>query len=146
MRSHIGDPTDRSWPNAPIAGRDRNVRKRVHCCRWHREVQQQQVLDLGFCTYARAREACLADQISRHLDGAPVAFVLGAYSTFMPLRDPRSNEPLHLIGLEAYIPATPVGSCFQYLTAHNERNENGGMYAGGMYALRDRRGVGAWVR
>ncbi len=91
-------------------------------------------------SYARVRETCLADEISRHLDGAPTSFVLAAYSTFMPLRDPRSNELLHLIGLEAYIPATPGGRRSQHLTAHNQRSENGGMYAGGIYALRDARG------
>jgi hypothetical protein len=91
-------------------------------------------------TYVRVLEACLAGDISRFLDGAPVAFVLGAYSTFLPLRDPSSGELAHVIGLEAFIPATPEGRRSQHLTAHNQRNENGGFYAGGLYALRDVQG------
>ncbi|MBV8534520.1 MAG: hypothetical protein JO128_02945, partial [Alphaproteobacteria bacterium] len=45
-----------------------------------------------------------------------------------------------LIGLEAFIPATRTGNSWQHLTAHNQRNRNGGFYAGAMYALRDARG------
>ena len=91
-------------------------------------------------SYTRVRETCLAGQISRHLEGAPVPFVLGAYNTFMPVRDLKSNELLHLIGLEAFIPVTPAGLGSQHLTAHNQRNEKGGFYAGAMYALRDAQG------
>jgi poly(A) polymerase len=91
-------------------------------------------------SYARVQETCLAEQISKHLGGAPVGYVLGAYSNFMPLRDPKSNELLHVIGLEALIPATPQGRRFETLTAHNMRNDKGGFYAGAMYALRDSRG------
>ena len=91
-------------------------------------------------SYARGREACLADHISRHLGGAPVSFVLGAYNTFMPLRDPKTNESLHLSGMEAFIPSAAAGGRWQHLTAHNQRNDKGGFYAGGLYALRDAQG------
>jgi hypothetical protein len=85
-------------------------------------------------SYARVREACLADLVSRHLDNATVNFVLGAYNSFMPLRDPRSNELLHLIGMEAYV------SGRTRITAHKMSNSSGGIYAGAMYALRDAQG------
>jgi hypothetical protein len=91
-------------------------------------------------SYARVKEACLAEQIGRHLGGAPVGYVLGAYSRFMPLVDPQTSERLHLIGLEALIPATAEGRRFEQLTARNMRNDKGGFYAGAMYALRDSRG------
>jgi hypothetical protein len=91
-------------------------------------------------SYARVREDCLAEQISKHLDGAPISYVLAAYNTFMPLRDPKSNELIHVIGLEALIPASPEGRRFEHLMAYNMRNDNGGFYAGAMYALRDSRG------
>lgn len=91
-------------------------------------------------SYERVRETCLADQISQRIGGAHVPFVLGAYSAFMPLRDPRSNAPLHLIGLEAFILVPPEDPSFQGLTAHNQRKDKGGHYAGAMYALRDAQG------
>lgn len=86
-------------------------------------------------SYARAHEACLANLVRRYL-GMPISFTAGAYNTFMPLRDPRSNELLHIIGLESFIP----GRSLVHLTAHNQRNAQGGMYAGSMYALRDAQG------
>jgi len=92
-------------------------------------------------SFVRTQEACLADLVSRHLDGAPVGFVLGAYSAFLPLQDPASGERQHLIGLEAFIAGTPEGRRSQYLMARNQRNEyGGGAYAGALYALRDARG------
>jgi poly(A) polymerase len=91
-------------------------------------------------SYARVPETCLAGLISQHLGGAPVPYVLGAYSSFLPLVDPTSKALLHLIGLEAFISASPQGRGYQYLTAHNQRNEKGGFYAGAMYALRDAQG------
>jgi poly(A) polymerase len=91
-------------------------------------------------SYTRVRETCLAGQVSQHLGGAPVPYVAGAYSSFLPVVDPRSKAPLHLIGLEAFIPASPQGRGYQQLTAHNQRNEKGGFYAGAMYALRDAQG------
>ena len=91
-------------------------------------------------SYARVQETCLAAQISQHLGGAPVSYVAGAYNSFMQLRDPQSNELVHVIGLEAFISATPAGRRFEALTAHNMRNSKGGFYAGAMYAVRDAQG------
>lgn len=92
-------------------------------------------------SYARVREACLAEEIRTHLGGAPVSYVAGAYNTFTPLHDPKSNEPVYAVGLEARIPITPQGGGrFEALTAHNMRNAESGFYAGAMYALRDARG------
>jgi hypothetical protein len=91
-------------------------------------------------SYARVQEACLAEQIRRHLDGAPVLYVAGAYNTFTPLRDPKSNEPVYVVGLEARI--LTDGGRFESLTAHNMRNAESGFYAGAMYALRD--ALGRW--
>jgi hypothetical protein len=88
-------------------------------------------------SYARVQETCLADLISQHLDGAPIAYVLGAYSNFLPVIDLGSKTQLHLIGLEAFIPASPRGRAYQQLTARNQRSGKGGFYAGAMYALRD---------
>ena len=90
--------------------------------------------------YARVAEACLAQQIGKHIGGAPIGYVAGAYNNFMPLRDPKSGELLHIVGLEAFISATPEGRRFEPLTAHNMRSDKGGFYAGGMYSLRDARG------
>jgi poly(A) polymerase len=92
-------------------------------------------------SYARVQEACLAEQIRTHLGGTPVSYVAGAYNTFTPLRDPKSNEPVYAVGLEARIPITPQGGGrFEALTAHNMRNAESGFYAGAMYALRHARG------
>jgi poly(A) polymerase len=85
--------------------------------------------------YTRHREECLARLASQHT-GAPVPFILGAYSFFMPVIDPSTGETLHLAGLEAFVPVTAG----RELTAHNQRKKQGGMYAGAMYALRDARG------
>jgi hypothetical protein len=72
---------------------------------------------------------------SRHI-GVPVRVTAVAYNTFMPLRHPPSHELLHIIGLEFFIPGrSPV-----HLTAHNQRNDRGGMYAGARYAPRDTQG------
>lgn len=91
-------------------------------------------------SYARVREACLAGQISRYLGGVQVPYVLAAYSTFMPLRDPGSGAAMHLIGLEAYVRDAVDGGRVQQLTAHNQRREHGGFYGGALYALRDAQG------
>jgi hypothetical protein len=91
-------------------------------------------------SYARVDEACLAPLIGKHIGGAPIGYVAGAYNNFMPLSDPKSGELVHIVGLEAYIPATSEGRRFEQLTAHNMRTDKGGFYAGGMYGLRDARG------
>jgi hypothetical protein len=62
-------------------------------------------------SYALVREACLADQVRTHLDGAPVSYVLGAYNNFMPLRDPKSNEPVTpWVWKRAFPPRRRVGA------------------------------------
>jgi poly(A) polymerase len=91
-------------------------------------------------SYVRVAEACLAQQIGKHIGGAPIGYVAGAYNNFMPLRDPRSGELLHIVGLEAFISATTEGRRLEPLIAHNMRTDKGGFYAGGMYGLRDARG------
>jgi len=90
--------------------------------------------------FVRVRETCLANEVSRYLGGVPVYFTLGAYNRFMPVRDPGTGELLHLIGLEAYIPAASSAGPSLQLTARNQRRETGGFYAGGLYALRDEAG------
>lgn len=91
-------------------------------------------------SYARVAEDCLAQEIGKHIGGAPIGYVAGAYNNFMPLRDPRSGELLHVVGLEAFISATAEGRRLEPLTAHNMRSDKGGFYAGAMYGLRDARG------
>jgi hypothetical protein len=94
-------------------------------------------------SYARVHEGCLVEQIRKHLDNAPVAYVAGAYSSFVPLRDPRSNETVYATGLEAVLGVTADDPRFGALMAHNQRYpKGGGYYAGAMYALRD--GAGRW--
>ena len=90
--------------------------------------------------YAHVSEACLAQPIGKHIGGAPIGYVAGAYNNFMPLHDPKSGELLHIVGLEAFISATAEGRRFEPVIAHNMRTANGGFYAGGMYGLRDARG------
>ena len=91
-------------------------------------------------SYALMREACLAEQISKYLDGAPVVRVAGAYNNFMQLRGPQSNETVYAVGLETLISGTPGDRLFEALTAHNMRYDKAGYYAGAMYALRDTQG------
>jgi hypothetical protein len=88
-------------------------------------------------SWRREREACLADLVGQRLDGAPIGFVLAAYSAFMPLSDPATGKSLHLVGLEAFIASSGAGGPLQALTASNQRTPNGGFYAGAMYGLRD---------
>ncbi|MDB5887647.1 MAG: hypothetical protein JWM03_519 [Rhodocyclales bacterium] len=88
--------------------------------------------------YERVQEVCLAKQISEYLGGAPVGFVLGAYNTFLPLRDTKNGERVYAIGMEAFIPAT--GKRWLPLTVQNQRSSKGGFYAGALYALRDAQG------
>jgi hypothetical protein len=87
-------------------------------------------------SYARVPDACLSDLISRHVDGAPEWYAFGGYSEFTPLSDPTTNQPLHLIGLEAFL----TGRASLPMTAGTQRTNNGGFYAGAMYALRDAQG------
>lgn len=91
-------------------------------------------------THRLVREECLSRIVSQHLGGVPVYFVLAAYNNFAPVRDPRSGQWLHLVGLEAYIPAGGPGSQARRLLAPNQRQLGGGFYAGAMYALRDAQG------
>jgi hypothetical protein len=92
--------------------------------------------------WTRVDEVRLAELASSHLGGAPVSFVLGAYSAFTPLRAPVAGDTLHLVGLEAFIPSTPEGRAFQHLTTPQQRGEQGGFYGGALYAIRD--GQGRW--
>ena len=92
-------------------------------------------------SYFLVREPCLAEFIGKYLYGAPVYRVAGAYNTFMPLRDPRSNEPVYAVGLETLLSVRPEDRRFGALIAHNMRYpKGGGFYAGAMYALRDAQG------
>jgi poly(A) polymerase len=93
-------------------------------------------------SYVKVREVCLAELISQYLGGTPIPYALGAYSNFLELRAPGSGETYHLIGLEAFIPASPAGRRSLYLVAANQRRDRGGFYGGALYALRD--GQGKW--
>lgn len=91
-------------------------------------------------THRLVREQCLSRVISQHLGGLPVSYALAAYNSFVPVRDPRSGEWLHLIGMEAFIPTAGPDQAAQRLLAGNQQNQRGGFYAGAMYALRDAQG------
>ncbi|MBV8456594.1 MAG: hypothetical protein JO122_08265 [Acetobacteraceae bacterium] len=85
--------------------------------------------------YTRHYEECLARLASEHI-GVPIPFVLGAYSFFMPVTDPSAGDTLYIAGFEVFVPA----AAGRDLTAHNQRKQQGGMYGGAMYALRDAKG------
>jgi hypothetical protein len=85
--------------------------------------------------YAWHQEECLSHLVSEHT-GLPASFILAAYSRFMPFTDPVSGQTLHIVGLEAWVPARAD----QSLVSHNQRTPQGGPYAGAMYAVRDPQG------
>ncbi|MBW2093064.1 MAG: hypothetical protein JRI34_13190, partial [Deltaproteobacteria bacterium] len=82
--------------------------------------------------YTRIKEACLDSLMSEYLDGNPVYFVLAGYNDIFPVVDLSTKKTVHLIGFESWI----GGHQFPTVT----RKVNGGFYAGGMYAIRDRNG------
>jgi hypothetical protein len=86
----------------------------------------------GMGGFTRTEEVRLDQLMTQYLDGNPVYFVLAGYNDILPVTDPTTGEPVHLIGFECWIGG------FQFPTA--QRKENGGFYAGGMYAIRDSRG------
>jgi len=81
--------------------------------------------------YERRQEICLDKLVSQYLDldGSPVPYVLAGYNRFLAVTDPNTGATHHLIGAEAWIPGK------RFATA--QRNDNGGYYAGAMYAIRD---------
>ncbi|KPK65920.1 MAG: hypothetical protein AMK73_01525 [Planctomycetes bacterium SM23_32] len=79
--------------------------------------------------YTRTEEVCLDSLMTDYLDGNPVYFVLAGYNDMLPAVDPSTGETVHLIGFESWIGG------HRFHTA--QRKENGGFYAGGMYAVRD---------
>jgi len=79
--------------------------------------------------YTRTREVCLDDLMSSYLSGNPVTYVLGAYNFFFPVIDPATRQLVHLVGFMARI----KGQNFPMV--------RGGFYAGGMYAIRDKKGI-----
>lgn len=80
-------------------------------------------------TYARVREVCLDQLVSRYLQGATVPFVLAGYNRILQVENPATHEANYLIGLEAWV----VGNRFPT----GFRKGNGGMYSGALYAIRD---------
>lgn len=83
--------------------------------------------------YTRVREVYLDDLMSRYLNGNPVYFILAAYNDFYPIVDPSTKDTVHLIGFEAWIGGHRFPLCLA--------NKEGGFYAGGMYAIRDKNGT-----
>jgi len=90
--------------------------------------------------YVRRRERCLAPLVSAYLHGASVPYALGAYNNVLAVRDPATNELVHVIGLEAFVAENPVGSGERIPTAPNQRKATGGFYAGALYAIRSSKG------
>jgi len=82
--------------------------------------------------YTRVCEVYLDQLMSKYLNGNPVHFVLPAYNDLHPVVDPATNETVHLIGFESWI----SGHRFPLWG----ENKEGGFYAGGMYAIRDKNG------
>lgn len=84
--------------------------------------------------YTRNREADLASLMSDYLDGNPVYFILAAYNDIHPVVDPQTGETVHLVGFESWIGGNRF-PMWEY-----DHAKNGGFYAGGMYAIRDKDG------
>lgn len=84
--------------------------------------------------FKQIREVSLGSLMNRYLDGNPVYFILAAYNDFYPVTDPSTGELVHLIGFESWIGGR------RFSTWGFDATKNGGFYAGGMYAIRDRRG------
>jgi len=82
--------------------------------------------------YSRVREVYLDELMSKYLNGNPVYMVLAAYNEIYPVVDPGTGETVYLIGFESWI----GGHRFPLWGA----DEKGGFYAGGMYAIRDKKG------
>jgi len=93
----------------------------------------------GRAGYVRQRERCLAPLVAEYLGGAKIPYALGAYNNFLAVRDPATNELVHLIGLEAFV-AEKVGHDEKIPTAPNQRQTTGGFYAGALYAIRNAKG------
>ena len=83
--------------------------------------------------YKRIREVYLDELMSRYLSGNPVHAILGGYNYFFPIVDPSTKKTVHLIGFESRIEGHRFPLC--------EANKEGGFYAGGMYAIRDKNGI-----
>ena len=83
--------------------------------------------------YKCIREVYLDELMSRYLSGNPVRAVLGGYNCFFPMVDPSTKETVHLVGFESRIGGHRFPLC--------EANKEGGFYAGGMYAIRDKNGT-----
>jgi len=83
--------------------------------------------------YKCVREVYLDELMSRYLSGNPVHAVLGGYNYFFPIVDPSTKETVHLVGFESRIGGHRFPLC--------EANKEGGFYAGGMYAIRDKNGT-----
>jgi poly(A) polymerase len=82
--------------------------------------------------YARVEETCLDKLVSDYLSGNSVHYVLAAYNNMLPIRDPATQQEVHLIGLQAWIGGQ------QYPTTQRQRD--GGFYSGAIYVVRDRNG------
>ena len=82
--------------------------------------------------YTRHKEICIDTLMTNFLNGNPVYFILAAYNDIYPVVDPTSGELLYLIGFESWI----GGHQYPLWGA----NDKGGLYAGGMYAIRDKNG------
>ena len=80
--------------------------------------------------YTRVLEVYLDQLMSKYLNGNPVHYVLPAYNDLHPVVDPTTNETVHLVGFESWISG-------HRLPLWGE-NKEGGFYAGGMYAIRDK--------
>jgi len=83
-------------------------------------------------SYKRVLEVQVADLMSKYLAGDPVYFILAAYNNFYPVVDPDTQDTVWLVGFESWI----GGHSYPLFLP----NSNGGYYAGGMYAIRDKYG------
>ncbi len=94
--------------------------------------------------YVRKPERCLAPLVSAYLGGANIPYGLGAYNDVLAVRNPATNELAYLIGLAAFVAAKPARPGRNIPTAPNQRQQTGGFFAGGLYAIRSAKGA-YWI-
>jgi hypothetical protein len=83
-------------------------------------------------SFTRVCEVAIADLMSQYLDGNPVRFVGAAYSSFFPVTDPATGKAAHLCGFVSWIGGHDFPTW--------QQNEDGGVYAGSVVAIRDEQG------
>jgi hypothetical protein len=83
--------------------------------------------------YTRADEICLDTLVRQYLSGTPAPYVLAGYNELLSVKDPVTNEIKNLIGMSEWVSGNRVRTT-------QSKTNNGGFYAGALYAVRDAAG------